>query len=296
MRQNKINYKAIMELLGKIALCSFFGFFSSCHTKADKEVNGWQKDNLQGHVKSFNEFKYKAIEKYGDFDFFDTQIEDHESNFSNQYDSMGNLIEKIKYRRNKFGRNNSESIYKITYNYDDNQRITEENRFFYDDLHESLSEMYYNIKAAGKNVYVYDDKGILNEIFNFIFKGDIEYKITFTYDKNQKLRENLTYGGVSDSKRQDNLLAYNKVVYEYDKMGNLNEKSCYYQTFGGWELDCKDTFRYDKNGNKIEESRFMNYGDESNLSLDYSISYKYDKNSNIIEKVRFNSEKTITDY
>ncbi len=73
-------------------------------------------------------------------------------------------------------------------------------------------------------------------------------------------------------------------LYKYDQNGNKIEESKY-NSVG--TLDEKNLYKYDQNGNKIEWSKY------SDGTLDWKYLYKYDQNGNNIERSKYNSDGTL---
>ncbi len=194
--------KKNVKLLIWILLTLFIGFTSCEKENIEKNQNlkktDWAKYNLKGKVKSFTNFSYEAIERFGkiekgekiDYDLGNFQIKyndkgniieenrynldgslDEKSTYQYKYDTKGNKIEKNEY-------NSDGSLsYKKVYKYDSKGNLIEGND-------------YYSNGKLDKN-YKYDTKGNIIEENNYIYDGSLVKKYTYKYDnKGNRIESN----------------------------------------------------------------------------------------------------------
>ncbi len=218
--------KKNVKLLTWVLLALLVGF-SSCKPKKKTD---WEKENLKGKVKSYTNFTYKAVEKFGEIQKGE-RIDWSDDNYQIIYDNKGNMIEKNGYN------SNGNLIYKIIYKYDNKGNKMEYSTY--------NSNGNLNNKWTNK----YDSKG--NKIESSVYNsdGNLGSKYTYKYDsKGNKIEENRYYS--------DGSLNY-KWTYKYDNRGNKIEKKWYKSDGSLW---WKNTFKYeyDKHGNWIKQIIYKN--------------------------------------
>lgn len=111
------------------------------------------------------------------------------------------------------------------------------------------------------------------EKFGELQKGSIRIKATYEYDENGNLNEQIS----SISNRAYGTTYTNK----YNEKGNLIGKNIVSDALG--RSGCKFTYKYDENGNRIEEVFYDSTG-----RLYYETTSKFDEKGNQIEYVFFN--------
>lgn len=123
----------------------------------------------------------------------------------------------------------------------------------------------------------WDDKGRVIEESVFDTDGNLKYKRTFKYDNNGN---NIEREDQTAYTHDTNRFMYSKYVYKYD---NKNNKIGWYREDNiDSSLSPMETYKYDDNGNILEEKSF------SDGVLSAIIKYDYDNNGNLIE-VKTNS-------
>jgi hypothetical protein len=216
-----------------------------------KRKTGLQEANLKGKVKSVRSISHckdKKKDNYSFLDFSGTGME--------LYDTNGNLI------------------------------------VSYDSVGDNL---------RGKVLYFYDEKGNLTELHLYSADGISFEKKTFR-DISDNLRERSTYDYVNDVLviRKDTMEYDNdgniirttfhrlndgtshSAFYKYDEKGHLIESSNYFDSVS-FNFD---TFRYNKNGDLIEQKTTEACIDAASIS---KYKYKYDKNGNWIKQTEKNT-------
>lgn len=267
-----------------LALILIVGFFISCAN--EKFKNDLVKDKLKGRVSIITESEYGAIEKFGEaqkdglknkyvlkYDIKGSLIEDC------WYDSDGNLKIKKTYRYDEKGnmtekRSNNESpfywegVSVIKYKYDIKGRMIEENQYHLDG---SLARNWF---------YKYDSKG--NKVVkssNENFKTPSEYKNGSVYISGT------TYSYEYD-KRGNLILETTEVskdTFQYDDNNNMIVHECYL----GGSLIYKETYAYDEMRNKLEHKKYKSDGSTKLIET-----FKYDTNGNLIEENIANGKNT----
>ena len=255
----KIINKIHIEKLNRLALLLFIIIsFNSCNNKKIK--NGWEEDKLKGKVKSYTQFSYEALERFGKIEK-GALIKDIFANLQNNYDEVGNLIE-----RNTFREGSIVDIEdKDTYKYDKKSNKVEAKSYSSDG---SLSY---------KETFKYDENNNMIEHNGYSSDGSLSYKETFKYDENNNMIEQNNYSS-------DGILT-SKETFKYDEKSN-NIEANYYSSDGS--LTYKFTFKYDENNNMIEKNGYSSDG-----RLDEKCAYKYDEMGNISEYLLYDSDGSI---
>jgi hypothetical protein len=129
----------------------------------------------------------------------------------------------------------------------------------------------------GKNIIVFNEKGIKIEESQYDSNDSLEHKYTYKYDdKGNEIEMN--------SFKSDGSLKF-KNTYKYDDKYNKTEENSY---ASNGSLNYKNIYKYDDKGNEIEEDDFKSDG-----SLDYKFTYKYDYNKagNWLKETGFINDK-----
>ncbi len=250
------------------------------------------KNELKGKVKSVRTLNYFPTKKQGDT----TKTEDILGEITFElYSENGFLLE-------RYVGSNDTPYNKELYKYDNKDNLLEKQVFDYEDSiyyirykttykyneKRQLIEMGgfdYNGNYSIDETYKYDGYGNKVEVNEFKSDGSLESKSIFKYDEKGKRLEKNEY-------HSDGKLCY-KLSYFYDYKNNLIEENVYYSSdkrdekgnvipqkiyVGGiFTRDEKKTFKYDKNGNKIESTFY-----DRNGNIAYKYYYIYDKNGNEI--------------
>ncbi len=247
-----------MKILLYNILISLMMTLSSCsHTNKDSDV---LKHGLIGNVKSYKEYSYEAIEKFGEL-----QTGERKRKFQWEgdryliFDDKGNLTEKNVYYKSAGYLSN-----KNTYKYGEKGNLTEEDDYSPGGrLHRKLT-------------YKYDEKGNMTEENSYYSDGNMASKTTYKYDEKGNITEENLYN--SDGHQTG------KWSFKYDKKRNMIEQNSLYSD---GSLLTKWTYKYDERNNMIEENSYY-----SNGSLLQKLTYKYifDNIGNWIEKTEYEND------
>lgn len=192
---------------------SFFLFVISIlsNCKSEKIETDWQKQNLNGKVKSIYTRGYNAEEKYGEYvktewirnDDFDIFIHDDYKTIFNT-----NGFETLSESYYSNGKTFSQSIK----TYSSSDKILRENSF---------SEFY----GRTENItnYTYNEEGLLIEKITYKGDGTIESKVGFKYDENEVLIEELNGINTDDE---------TLIKYTYDSESRVIEINSYENSNG----------------------------------------------------------------
>jgi len=129
----------------------------------------------------------------------------------------------------------------------------------------------------GKNIIVFNEKGIKIEESQYDSDDSLEHKYTYAYDSKGNQVEMSSFN-------PDGSLKF-KNTYKYDDKSNKTEENSY---ASNGTLNYKNIYKYDDKGNEIEEDDFKSDG-----SLDYKFTYKYDynKDGNWMKETEFVNDK-----
>lgn len=247
--------------------------------------------------------KVKSLTRYeGKFKFGKAEF-NPKPNLIVQYDSLGNLIEELKYKSDG---GLEESKY---CKYDDNGNITEEKEFnsngvlyrwettifnskggkiesidYYNDGSISAKAIYKYLNTgkgtveevlrydsdgciSGKSFSKYNKKGDIIEYSFYGADGSIVCEVTNKYNEQGKINENLTMQGSYEA----------KTLYKYNRKNLLMSETVCYLTTGAPMAVYK--FKYDEQGNLIEKYHLTGRG--------YIQMCKYDKTGDLIEEISY---------
>ncbi len=241
-----------VKLLVWVLLTLLIGF-TSCEKKKKTD---WEKYNLKGRVKSFTNFTYKAIEKFGEVQKGE-RVENYFQNFEQFYNKKGFLQKQNSYYYN--------SLY-------------EENILVYDKKGTKIETNIYNSigKLKSKNIYKNDTKGnIIEEDEYSDIKGSLKQKNIYKYDKDANLIEHTIYNHKNELETKF-ILKYNKALIEISNY------------FSDGSLNWKNTYKYDNRENVMELNV---YKFDGSLDYKYTYKYKYDKNGNWIKQISYKNDK-----
>jgi hypothetical protein len=228
-----------------------------------------EKRGYKGKVKSVVIIVGDSVDRIGNH-----IIEPYDTSVVRKYNSDGNIIESISYR------NDIVNSY-ILYKYDSDGNMIEEAWYYRDTLEDThiykynsngnMIEMIYYKKGlvVSKENYEYDSKG--NKIDGVIEDWSGHQHIVYKYDSDWNIIEESGY-------YEDTDLSYPSTythIYKYNSNGDMIEKSSYYSD----TLWNREIWKYDYNGNKIEEIVWnkddIDFGDKT---------FKYDSDGNMIER------------
>ncbi|MEE0085367.1 MAG: hypothetical protein UE068_14180 [Paludibacteraceae bacterium] len=125
-----------------------------------------------------------------------------------------------------------------------------------------------NVKGQKKSATLYNTKGFITQNVLYDIKGGILRKEIRKYDSNGYFVEELIYD------KNDKLSLRYK--FNLDKDGN---RTIFYIDEGDGRLRKVESYKYDTNGNMIEEINYDTYGS----SIIWTSVYKYDAEGNEIE-------------
>lgn len=275
--------------------------FSSCNKIVIK--NDLEIDNLKGKVKSIKEEVYYSGVK----------------NENSPIKTIYNLEGYMTYRENK---DVSNGTFKVHYERDNSNKIIEEKgvfvkpdghkgdmwnkKYIYNDKNQLVEKLYYlNGKIFEFEESKYDEKGNVISITTTNSNGggqsfSVFYK--YKYDNKHNIVEKIEDHPDSNTYNK-NIFDYDdngKLIYNYHELGKKGEDMVVGSTW---------TYKYDDNGNKIEDSYFYKrkldfiikyiYDERNNLILIKEMkhefirsvtTYEFDKNENWIKEIRVNSE------
>lgn len=257
---------------------------------------GWQKDAMQGKVKSvagtfetitYTPQGYRQSITFGGADSFSGDI-------TYSYDSSNRLLSRIS--RNAY----REEINRLTNTYDASglllKTVRQGNEGNETDTHEynsrkqlSWTKTYDSDNSMMEAVeYLYDATG--NKIRENNYNEDMElyFYILFVYDKDANLLEKSAWS-LPETERAD-------TVYKYNLQGWLIEEVAYYMD----EFDSSRTLFYDNYGNVTKEIMVIR---DTEMPETYTYGYTFDKQGNWISKEDFSEgelmeteERVITYY
>lgn len=147
---------------------------------------------------------------------------------------------------------------------------------------EKFGEIERGEKTVGVDSYYYlfDEFGNLLKKNSYDYVGNLKYGFEYEYEYDEK--QNLTFMGVASGRDQ----AKNIIKYRYDDNGNRIEEIGYDPN---GNVFMKMTYKYDDNGNLTEEKSY-----DSDSGIDSKSIYKYDASGNKIEDNDFDSEGRIS--
>jgi len=175
----------------EIVLLFIFSILAMAQMFAQNSKTDWEKDGLNGKVKSWEKTMYEAVDKYGEI----VKEENLNGNLK-KYDYNGNLIESASFSRGKI----SSSAH---YKYDDKGILIEKIRY------RSDGSLY------DKDSYKYDDQENCIEIITYEYSEGLSYKRSFKYDDKGNTVEQYHY-------YSDGSLSM-KWIFRYDEQGNCIE-------------------------------------------------------------------------
>lgn len=234
----------------------------SC-AKKKEEWNELKMYDLNGKVRVFSEYSYKAIEKFGvvekaarersSYPYEDIYIE---------FDKKGNPLEEVKYKSD--GRIESMSVCK------------------YDSKGNSIESVHYGRDSVfdSRYTYKYNKKNLILQVVKYGLDNNILNKTNFKYNGKDQLIEEIELGP------KDNVESKN--TYKYDNEGNKIEVDTY-TSIG--KLKERNTYKYDNHGNMIQNSVYM-----SNGYLSENRIYKFDKYGNQIENIQYEDGNITSKY
>lgn len=259
-----------------------------CKDSKIKSKNDLESLFLKGKVKEMTQEYYLAVESYGDVNTGILELTSGD-NYKIKFNLNGNKIEDIKVEKDPY-KDSKEQVYKTTYKYDANERLTEESRFIFDNILVSKIKYKYDSLPQNQQMYrcikkYYNPQGTLNN-------GVLTSMDSIEYN---------SVGKEISLKSFDPKNLTGKLIYEYDKDGNRIEIIGY-----DYPRDriIKQLLKYDSKGNPIQQrhilinatykdtihnaiynSVFDNSNNEVGRDKTLRFEYEYDKIGNWIKKV-----------
>jgi len=235
---------------------------------------------LKGNVKLVREIDYAVIIK------FDSIIKDHigpsgtflDLNRESKYNTSGMLIASVNYNNNniitseytyeydEFGNFIRESIHqkKDSTSYSNIPERNTRNEMKYDNNSNKVEMTWYHSdRLKSKNTYKYDSRGNIIEQNEYFDDGSLSVKSVYEYLDGNNLRI-IDYNSKGQITKE--------VINCFDNNGKkIDVFTNYFWT------DTRITYRYDKQGNEIERNEF-----KENNKLTYKKESEYDLNGRII--------------
>ena len=210
-----------MQITNRIAIFLPVFLWLLLPLKAQQKHSDLREQNLQGKVKSVEEWEYGDFEVIaGKGVYFDegTEVVSHHIC---QFNRRGNLEEEK--------------------SFDSEGKMIGKNKYKYSEVGDLMEAAEYNEKGKcfGRNVYTYNSYRQFATLTVFRSDGGIETGI-YHYGPNRRLDSIVWSGGGTDKKE----------VYRYDEKQQLAEK----QLFDKGKHKEKSEFRYDVQGRIIEET------------------------------------------
>lgn len=261
---------------------------SGCSNNLKK--NDLERMDLNGPIKSVKETSYKANLKFGEYVKGERERYGYNKDLyiifnkkgfgveKNEYESDGDLWEKIKYK------------------YNNKNNLIERNKYWSDGDLLSKNKYEYNVNGDIINAKRYtESKGNLKLQFFSKFETNDESKktkeIRYNPDSSiinkwqfQYVNGNLTKLSSYDSK--NNITA--KYIYTYGANDNMLMEKIYYENSGGLELNNKLIYEYNDEGNMISKVVYT-----SDDKIENRIKYQYleyDKYNNWLRKLTLISD------
>jgi hypothetical protein len=280
-KENFVQRNHKIAALFMLAVLAQMPLFGQILPKTD-----WCAERLKDKVKSVKTTTYQAIDKFGEIN--KGEVIDWELI---QYNSKGNRTQKS---------NSDDKNYKMTYKYDNQDRITEEDIYTFDgepglkhvfkydnNTGKLIQRISYNVADNGslyeKVLYLYDAVSENYESHEYGSDGNLISK--FIFDNNGKMLEEFPNTDSSINK------------YQYDENGKLTAIYRYGLDYYG-ENEVKRELQYNDKENIVVDISYEsdNYLENSVKKINYTAKYKYDSKGNWIEKIMYKSEAEIAIY
>lgn len=239
---------------------------------------------LKGEVKSFQEYSYEAIDKFGELTKgkrqYDLGFKSYPIGALKTFNKNGYINKIIEYDENKIVSKTS------NHSYNEKGNIIEINGL---DSNDSLKY---------KIIFKYNDKDFMTVRSLYDKEGEISQKMVFEY--NEELNQvGKSWYFFAD---KDELYSYDE--NKYDLKGNL--KSIFTDFYDSLRISEKSYFTYDENGNLIKEEKskstkegaFQAYttydyndkgyvSNESSATYGLQYEYEYDAYTNWIKRIEY---------
>jgi|GEM_PF-189584 len=284
------HYQKIFQPIVLVVILSLT-FFSSSSTNSisSQKENNWSQYKIKGKVRTIETNIYKAVERFGNIEKGDRCLNmlkyKYDGNKYIVFNRQGQELENYEYitsdgRLSSIDRyiydyenkmierthhdSDSSQITKFTYKYDDRGNMIEENGYT------SYGRQHV------KHTYKYDGNGNKIEYNDYRTDGRLYKRKVYKYDNQSNKIEFVDYDSDGNVCRKD--------IYKYDDRGHKKEKKCY---DSDGKVFFNSFYKCDDYGNIIEDVFYL-FGE-----LNYIITYKYDKNANIIEETRYNADGSL---
>ncbi|QZT37450.1 hypothetical protein K5X82_00815 [Halosquirtibacter xylanolyticus] len=235
----------------KFILALLFSIFLfSCSSK--KHYNDWTKDRLQGEVRSFTEWSYRAKDSA---DVVVKGIRARPYGYDQQlvYDNNGRCIEQNSYNSDDLLVNRSIMVY------DNNGLCVEKQNY-------SLQEGLMN-----KSIFTYDTRDNCIAQEDYDAEANLEYRYTYRFDHDNRCVEEKRYTSESH--------LISKLLMRYDNHGQCVERS-YFNADN--QLDYKLSFDFNQNGYRSQRISYDLKGDPDSKTVSH---YEYDKHGNWTKRI-----------
>ena len=210
-----------MQLMNRIAILLPLFLWIVLPMQAQQKQSDLREQNLQGKVKSVEEWEYGDFEVIAGKGVYIDEGTEVVSHHLSQFNRRGNLEEEK--------------------TFDSEGRMIGKSKYKYSEVGDLMEAAEYNEKGKcfGRNVYTYNSYRQFATLTVFRSDGGIETGI-YHYGPNRRLDSIVWSGGGTDKKE----------VYRYDEKQQLAEK----QLFDRGKQKEKSEFRYDGQGRIIEET------------------------------------------
>lgn len=210
-----------MQITNRIAIFLPVFLWLLLPLKAQQKQSDLREQNLQGKVKSVEEWEYGDVEVIAGKGVYIDEGTEVVSHHLSQFNRRGNLEEEK--------------------TFDSEGRMIGKSKYKYSEVGDLMEAAEYNEKGKcfGRNVYTYNSYRQFATLTVFRSDGGIETGI-YHYGPNRRLDSIVWSGGGTDKKE----------VYRYDEKQQLAEK----QLFDKGKQKEKSEFRYDGQGRIIEET------------------------------------------
>lgn len=210
-----------MQIINRIAILPPLFLWMVLPMQAQQKQSDLREQNLQGKVKSVEEWEYGDFEIIAGKGVYVDEGTEVVSHHLSQFNRRGNLEEEK--------------------SFDSEGRMIGKSKYKYSEVGDLMEAAEYNEKGKcfGRNVYTYNSYRQFSTLTVFRSDGGIETGV-YHYGPNKRLDSIVWSGGGTDKKE----------VYRYDEKQQLAEK----QLFDKGKQVEKSEFRYDGQGRIIEET------------------------------------------
>lgn len=282
----KINDWEKCEIKGKVKewriyrYCYFNDFKTEefFYKKFDK--NGYLVEELERYYEDTTAYVNKYYYKYNDKNnliekcMLDSKFGTDKKKVY-EYDEKGLCVE-IQELNPK-----GERQYRFVKKYDDNGNEIERLYYNWSDTLSNITYRKYDTKGnllddGEGTIYKYDDKGNVIEICDFGYEGDLLKKINYEYDNKGNLIKDCCFDAFNET--------YDSTKFTYnDKGKKIESVVCSYDVEGNWLYTNRLKFKYDKKGRLVTKRYSFSRSDPSYTWKYYKETFKYDRRGNKVE-------------